>query len=169
MRFRQTEENGIPTIDLIPMLTVMMGVLAFFVVISVSLSSEQLIQIDLPPESTEDTPTASEIQPEPFIIELDATGQQRLNDAPIAAEQLVAEVQAYLARYPDRIVYLVPSRELPYEQVIQFLGDMRSIGGDRISLALEKTTAESTAGSTTGSTTESTAESIAEPNPAAGF
>lgn len=138
MRFRRSsEDTSIPTIDLIPMLTVMMGVLAFFVVISVSLGSEQLIQVDLPPEQTEDTPDADDTTQEPFIVEMDASGQQLLNGIPVTTEQLNAEVQGYLARNADTVVYLVPSRELPYEQVMQFLGDMRSIGGDRISLALE--------------------------------
>lgn len=138
MRFRRpSEDTSIPTIDLIPMLTVMMGVLAFFVVISVSLGSEQLIQVDLPPDQTEDTPDADDTTQEPFIVEMDASGQQLLNGTPVTTEQLNAEVQGYLARNADTVVYLVPSRELPYEQVMQFLGDMRSIGGDRISLALE--------------------------------
>ncbi len=139
MRFRHTsEENDIPTIDLIPMLTVMMGVLAFFVVISVALGSEQLIQVDLPPEQSEDTPTADAAAQEPFIIEMDATGLQLLNGEPIGPDQLSARVQAYLAQNPQNVVYLVPSRELPYEQVMRFLGDMRMVGGDRVSLALEE-------------------------------
>lgn len=139
MRFRHSsEDSSIPTIDLIPMLTVMMGVLAFFVVISVSLGSEQLIQVDLPPESTEDTPTTPDTQAEPFIVELDESGQELLNGQPVTTEQLNAQVQTYLTRNPEKIVYLVPSRDLPYEQVMRFLGEMRSIGGDRISLALEE-------------------------------
>lgn len=139
MRFRQsTEDSSIPTIDLIPMLTVMMGVLAFFVVISVSLGSEQLIQVDLPPEQNEDTP-AAETSQDPFIVEMDASGQQMLNGEPISTQALSAQIQAYLAQNADSTVYLVPSRELPYEQVMRFLGDMRTIGGDRVSLALNKT------------------------------
>lgn len=139
MRFRERgEDSSIPTIDLIPMLTVMMGVLAFFVVISVSLGSEQLIQVDLPPEQTDDTPTADESVQTPFIVEMDATGQQLLNGVPISSEQLVAEVQGYLGRNADNTVYLVPDRELPYEQVMRFLGEMRTVGGDRVSLALEE-------------------------------
>ncbi|MGD1864398.1 MAG: ExbD/TolR family protein [Phormidesmis sp.] len=139
MRFRESSSNNdIPTIDLIPMLTVMMGVLAFFVVVSVALGSEQLIQVDLPPEQTEDTPTAADTTQEPFIVEMDATGQQILNGAPVTSEQLTVEIDRYLAANADQTVYLVPSRELPYEQVMQFLGDMRSVGGDRVSLALEE-------------------------------
>ncbi|MEL6352940.1 MAG: biopolymer transporter ExbD [Cyanobacteria bacterium J06627_28] len=139
MRFRNSStENDIPTIDLIPMLTVMMGVLAFFVVIAVSLGSEQLIQVDLPPEQNEDTPTATDTVSDPFIVEMDETGQQLLNGQPIEAQQLALEVENYLARNADSTVYLVPSRELPYEQVMQFLGDMRAVGGTRVSLALEE-------------------------------
>jgi len=139
MRFRQSSEGSdIPTIDLIPMLTVMMGVLAFFVVISVSLGSEQLIQVDLPPTENEDTPDATDAVSDPFIVEMDETGQQLLNGQPIEPDQLSLEIEAYLARNPDNIVYLVPSRDLPYEQVMQFLGDMRAVGGKRVSLALRE-------------------------------
>ena len=138
MRFKKPE-TPIPTIDLIPMLTVMMGVLAFFVVISVSLSNDQLIQVNLPPEPTEDTPTSDQTTSEPFIVSLDADGQQRLNGVPIATDQLITEINAYLDSNPNQNVYLVPSRQLPYEQVMRFLGDMRAVGGsDRVSLALEK-------------------------------
>ena len=122
------------------MLTVMMGVLAFFVVIAVSLGNEQLIQVDLPPEQSEDTPTATDTVSEPFIVEMDEKGQQLLNGQPIDAQQLALEVENYLARNADSTVYLVPSRELPYEQVMQFLGDMRAVGGTRVSLALEEST-----------------------------
>lgn len=153
MRFRQSSEGrDIPTIDLIPMLTVMMGVLAFFVVISVSMGSEQLIQVDLPPEESEDTPTAPDTVNDPFIVEMDETGQQLLNGQPVDSQQLAVEVESYLARNPSNIVYLVPSRDLPYERVMQFLGDMRGVGGKRVSLALQEPP-ESAVDSTTDTTT----------------
>lgn len=137
MRFKK-QEDPIPTIDLIPMLTVMMGVLAFFVVVSISLSREQLIQVELPPDQSEDNSTTNEISADPFIVSMDADGQQLLNGVPATTDQLNAEVSAYLSRNPTDTVYLVPSRELPYEEVMRFLGDMRAVGGDRISLALEQ-------------------------------
>ncbi|MBE9077034.1 biopolymer transporter ExbD [Romeria aff. gracilis LEGE 07310] len=136
MRLR-SRNTPIPTIDLIPMLTVMMGVLAFFVVLAVSLGSEQLIEIQLPPESS-DPPPAEPIVADPFIVEVDSQGQRLLNQQPIEAEQLNAEIQAYLARSPENTVYLLPSQELPYETVMQFLGEMRAVGGDRVSLAIEE-------------------------------
>ncbi|EKU97272.1 biopolymer transport protein [Leptolyngbya sp. PCC 7375] len=138
MPLGKRRESKIPTIDLVPMLTVMMGVLAFFVVISVSLGSEQLIEVELPPEQTEDVPpdqlpSADEI----FIVEMDENQETSLNGQPIDSTQLALEIENYLQKNPDKTVYLVPDQELPYENVMQFLGDMRAVGGDQVSLALE--------------------------------
>ncbi|MEA5463234.1 ExbD/TolR family protein [Leptothoe sp. PORK10 BA2] len=138
MAFGKRSESKIPTINLVPMLTVMMGVLAFFVVVSVSLGSEQLIEVELPPEQTEDVPpdqlpSIDEI----FIVEMDANEKTLLNGQPIESEQLALEISEYLEKNADKTVYLVPDQTLPYENVMQFLGDMRAVGGDRVSLALE--------------------------------
>lgn len=138
MPLGKRKESKIPKIDLVPMLTVMMGVLAFFVVIAVSLGSEQLIEVELPPEQTEDLPpeqlpSADEI----FIVEMDENQETSLNGQPIDSTQLALEIDNYLKKNPDKTVYLVPNQELPYENVMQFLGDMRAVGGDQVSLALE--------------------------------
>ena len=138
MPLGKRQESKIPTIDLVPMLTVMMGVLAFFVVIAVSLGSEQLIEVELPPEQTEDIPpdqlpSVDEI----FIVEMDENQDMSLNGQPIDSAQLSLEIDNYLTQNPNKTVYLVPAQGLPYENVMQFLGDMRAVGGDRVSLALE--------------------------------
>ncbi len=138
MPLGKRQESKIPTIDLVPMLTVMMGVLAFFVVVAVSLGSEQLIEVELPPEQTEEPPpdqlpSINEI----FIVEMDENQETFLNGQPLESTQLALEIEEYLEKNPDKTVYLVPDQELPYENVMQFLGDMRAVGGDRVSLALE--------------------------------
>ncbi|MEM1238879.1 MAG: biopolymer transporter ExbD [Cyanobacteria bacterium P01_H01_bin.26] len=138
MALGKRRESKIPNIDLVPMLTVMMGVLAFFVVIAVSLGSEQLIEVELPPEQTEDLPPDQLPSIEDiFIVEMDANQKTSLNGQPLEGDQLALEIENYLTKNPDKTVYLVPDQELPYENVMQFLGDMRAVGGDRVSLALE--------------------------------
>ena len=138
MALGKRRESKIPNIDLVPMLTVMMGVLAFFVVVAVSLGSEQLIEVELPPEQTEDPPPDQLPSIEDiFIVEMDANQQTLLNGQPLEGDQLALEIENYLTKNPDKTVYLVPDQELPYENVMQFLGDMRAVGGDRVSLALE--------------------------------
>ena len=138
MALGKRRESKIPNIDLVPMLTVMMGVLAFFVVIAVSLGSEQLIEVELPPEQTEDPPPDQLPSIEDiFIVEMDENQKTSLNGQPLEGDQLALEIENYLTKNPDKTVYLVPDQELPYENVMQFLGDMRAIGGERVSLALE--------------------------------
>jgi biopolymer transport protein ExbD len=46
-------------------------------------------------------------------------------------------MQDYLQKNPNGAVVLNADRKLPYEQVVQLLGRMRDIGGDRVSLAIE--------------------------------
>ncbi len=136
MRFHQNSENqGMPVIDLVPMLTVMLGVLSYFVVVSASMSTDESLQVDLPPESSSPAPKANSV---PFIVQMDASGQPLLNGEPVSPDVLANQVQTYLAQNKESTVYLVPSHDLPYEQVMNFLGDMRTVGGDRVSLALEE-------------------------------
>ena len=137
MRFRETKDTAPPQVDLIPMLTVMMGVLAFFVVVTLTLGSEEKIDMKLPAAQQEDQPSTP-ITTQPFIVEMDANGGFKVNTNPIDKETLKVQMEAYLAENADNVVYLLPNRELPYEQVIQFLGEMRTIGGDRVSLAIEE-------------------------------
>jgi biopolymer transport protein ExbD len=138
MRFKHRPESEIPTIDLIPMLTVMMGVLAFFVVLTVSLGSEEQIEINLPPAASDTTPLNVTTPDDLFIVELNQQQQTLLNGVPIAEDALAVQIGRYLDSHPEDMVYLVPHQDLAYEAVIQFLGKMRTIGGDRVSLALEK-------------------------------
>jgi biopolymer transport protein ExbD len=136
MRFSQRQSSKLPQIDLIPMLNVMMGILAFFVMITMSLGSEKLIDVQLPAEQQDETP--SPLPADPFIVQLVGENQVQLNGQPIDIEALKGQMEAYLGRNPENIVFLLPNQDLPYEQVMQFLGDMRSVGGDRVSLAIEE-------------------------------
>ena len=135
MRFRTQPSPPPPQVDLIPMLTVMMGVLAFFVVITTTLSQETLVEIQLPGEQQADTPTV--FPADPFIVELVGNREILLNGQPIDLATLTPQMEAYLSRNPDDMVFLLPNPDLPYEQVMQFLGEMRRIGGNRVSLAIE--------------------------------
>lgn len=137
MRFRESNNTPSPQVDLIPMLTVMMGVLAFFVVVTITLGDEQLVDMQLPPAQPEDQPPP-QLTAEPFIVELNQGGGILLNNQPIDKESMKAQMESYLDQKSDNAVYLLPNRDLPYEEVMQFLGEMRAIGGDRVSLAIEE-------------------------------
>jgi len=136
MQFNQHHQAKLPQIDLIPMLNVMMGILAFFVMITMTLGSEQLIEVQLPAEQQPDQPAP--LPTDPFIVELVAPDQVLLNGQPVDVPTLQQRMETYLGRNRDHVVFLLPNRDLPYEQVMQFLAQMRAIGGERVSLAIEE-------------------------------
>ncbi|MBE9158397.1 biopolymer transporter ExbD [Nodosilinea sp. LEGE 06152] len=136
MRFKSKLSPNPPQVDLVPMLTVMMGILAFFVTITMTLGSETLIEVQLPAEQQDNAPPP--LPADPFIVELVGENQVQLNGQPIEVDTLKGQMDAYLSRNPENIVFLLPNQDLPYEQVMQFLGEMRSVGGNRVSLAIEE-------------------------------
>ena len=136
MRFKNQQNAKLPQVDLIPMLNVMMGILAFFVMITMSLGSEQLIEVQLPAEQPENV--SPPLPANPFIVELVGEGEILLNGQPTDVPTLQGRMESYLASDPENIVFILPNQDLPYEVVMQFLGEMRAVGGDRVSLAIEE-------------------------------
>ncbi|MGP1387911.1 MAG: ExbD/TolR family protein [Thainema sp.] len=133
MRFKQTSDSQLPEVDLIPMLNVMMGILAFFVMITMMLTIEQSVDVQLPDKNADPAQTDT---PEPMIVQLDPQQQILVNDQPVTEEILIEQMQAYLANNSEGVVALKADLDLMYEPVIQLLGTMREIGGDRVSLVI---------------------------------
>ncbi|MEC4984798.1 MAG: biopolymer transporter ExbD [Oscillatoria sp. PMC 1068.18] len=136
MRFKTRQDNSkIPTIDLIPMLNVMMAVLAFFVLISTTLLNELAVDVQLP-TNTEASDEPPEKLPEPYLIEITPAGIFQ-DEQPLSKEQLFTEIQTYLNENAQGAVLLKADEKVPYEQVIQLLVEMKDVGGENVSLAIE--------------------------------
>jgi biopolymer transport protein ExbD len=135
MRFRNRQQDSqLPEINLIPMLDVLMTVLTFFIVVSMTLVSQQGVDIQLPNSSDAAPPSAA---PDPLVVKLTQQGQLLLNEQPISRDQLEPQMQAYLNGSPQGFVVLASDRRVPYSEVVALLGEMREVGGDRVSLAIE--------------------------------
>jgi biopolymer transport protein ExbD len=135
MRFKRNHRGSLPEVNLVPMMDVLMTVLTFFIIVSMTLATQQGVQVQLP---SNQPASPTEPQPEPLIIRMNAEDQLLLNEQPIARAELLSNVQAYLEKTPKGAVVLQADRQLPYEQVIQMLGEMKDVGGDRVSLAIEE-------------------------------
>lgn len=137
MRFKKRQSHAtLPEINLVPMMDVLMTVLTFFIILSILLSNETLVEVQLPEETQADQPVS--LPADPFIVELVSANELTLNGQPIDRATLEVEMKAYLSRNPTDTIFLLPNQDLPYEAVMQFLGEMRRIGGDRVSLAIEE-------------------------------
>lgn len=113
-----------------------MTVLTFFIIISMLLTSEQGVQVQLPNNPDTATPPPSDL-PDPLLVKLSTQGIS-LNGRPASRKQLQQQMQTYLTGNTEGFVVLQAAPEIPYEQVIQLLGEMKDVGGDRVSLAIDE-------------------------------
>ena len=135
LRARQ-ESKGVPEVNLVPMMDVLMTVLTFFVIISMELSGVQIFGVSLP-QAVSGVDEEVVEKTEPLVIGLREDGSTVYNDEPITIPALAPIIQGYFADSPDGFVMLKADRTLPYADVAKLLADLRSIGGKKVSLAVE--------------------------------
>ena len=137
MRFNSQQKGSqMPDVNLVPMMDVILTILTFFIIVSMTLTGQQQ-SVDITLPST-DTGASTLPVPDPFVVGLNQQGQVLLNNQLVSDAQLSQQMQTYLVQNSKGAVILKADRKLPYEQVIQVLGKMRDIGGDRVSLAIEQ-------------------------------
>lgn len=140
MRFKTQQSNPpLPNIDLIPMLNVMMSVLAFFVLISMTLNPAPA-GLDIPlPKDEEATDKPSKIELDDLTIQLKANEQIWLGETQLAnSEELLVRVRAYLQTDSRGNILLNADPNVAYERVIEILLALREIGGNRVLLAIQE-------------------------------
>ncbi len=134
MRFKQRRNSSMPALNLVPMLDVLMVVLTFFIIVSMTLTTQNGLEVQLP-SNEESAPTNAE--PKVAIVQLDPQGKVLFDDRPTSTAELKGQVKEFLWLNPKGSVVLQASEKLPYEQVISLLGEMKEAGGERVSLAIE--------------------------------
>lgn len=139
MRFRKQQRNSsIPEVNLVPMMDVMMSVLTFFIITSMSLTGQKLVNVNLPGLVGSQSGENEDKITQPLVIGLNRQGKILLDDQVSSVEQLTEKMQTYLVQNPQGTVVLKADRELPYEQVVKLLKEMAKIGGSQVSLAIER-------------------------------
>ncbi|MGG6263991.1 ExbD/TolR family protein [Leptolyngbya sp. AN03gr2] len=126
--------SSMPEVNLVPMMDVIMTILTFFIIVSMTLTNFQSVDVALPSSRSgvnRERPT------DPLIVGLNQQQQILLQGSPATREQLTQTIQTYLAQNPKGVVVLKADKQLPYEEVIQVLGTLKELGGDRVSLAIE--------------------------------
>ncbi|MFM7425422.1 MAG: ExbD/TolR family protein [Elainella sp.] len=140
MRFKDSRaRNELPEVNLVPMMDVLMTVLTFFIIVSMTLTGKQIANVIIPKTSG----AGVESVPEQATLTVGLTAQNQiiLEDKPIDATQLGEAMQQFYTKHPKGVVSLKADKELDYSKVVQLLKTMRDIGGDRVSLAIQQTQA----------------------------
>ncbi len=133
----RNRDSQVPEVNLVPMMDVLMTVLTFFIIISMTMSGQAILGIQLPEVESEDIEdVVAELPDETLIIGLTPTGELVLEDQTLSVEEVSDRVLAYLSESDERAVILKADRDLTYEDVAEILAALRDVGGDRIYLGI---------------------------------
>lgn len=136
MRFKNRHQaSSLPEVNLVPMMDVIMTILTFFIIVSMTLTNQQTVDVTLP--STNGAGSSQPQEGDTLMVGLNLQGQILLDSQPVTEAQITQQVQSYLAQKPKGVVILKADRQVPYEQVAKVLGTLRDAGGERVSLAID--------------------------------
>jgi biopolymer transport protein ExbD len=130
--------NQMPELNLVPMMDVLMTVLTFFIVVSMTFNAQLMAGINLPQtkgEGTQGKPTNTAKQ---LVIGLNPQGKIRMGDRQLTPEDLADRITTFLNQNPEGQVILKADRGLEFREVQALLKTMRDIGGDRVSLSITR-------------------------------
>ncbi|MEO0768637.1 MAG: biopolymer transporter ExbD [Cyanobacteria bacterium J06649_4] len=139
MRTRNRRPSRVPEVNLVPMMDVLMTVLIFFVIISMGLTGVQINGVTLPKSvNSADEVTADKAdEAKPLTIGLTSDKSLILDGETVDIQGLAPAIKAYFEENPEGSLMLKADRALPYEDIAELLGELRKIGGRRVSLAVE--------------------------------
>jgi len=132
MRRKASDQERLPEVNLIPMLNAMLAILAFFVMVSISLGLEKSVAFRLPADRY---PEATETRP--LVLDLTENGILR-DEQPLPQAEALALAQQYLQATPQGFILLRPTSTLTYQQLMEVLLPLQEFGGDRVSLVIRE-------------------------------
>ncbi|OKH17215.1 ExbD/TolR family protein [[Limnothrix rosea] IAM M-220] len=130
--FKLWQEESTPDfrIEIIPLIDVIFCVLTFFILAAVNLSRQQAINLDLPMANS-----GTVQMPNMAIVSLTDFGQIYVEKQLIQTQaQFTQIIEDYLERNPEGLVILNASEKRSYQEVMQVLDWLKSIGGTRVAL-----------------------------------
>lgn len=137
MRFsRRRQESRLPEINLVPMMDVLMTVLTFFIIISMTLNG-QAVNVLLPKTNEAAAKEGEGGADATLVVGLNANEEILVDGKVVSPTDLVQRMQTYFDKNPEGVVTLKADRSLTYEQVANLLKAMRDVGGGRVSLGIE--------------------------------
>lgn len=136
MKFRGRHQGSqMPELNLVPLMDVIMTILIYFIIVSMTLTNFQAVDVTLPGRGGQSGSSAVPI--EPLVVGLNLQGQILVNSAVVSQDELGAAVTQYLSEKPKGLVVIKADRAVPYEGVVTLLSSLQRLGGDRVSLAVE--------------------------------
>ncbi|MBD2019438.1 biopolymer transporter ExbD [Leptolyngbya sp. FACHB-36] len=150
-------------IQIIPLIDVIFCILTFFILAALQLTRQQTINVDLPQAATGSAQTRDTL-----IVTISSTGQTFVEKQLVDRNQLYQLLEQYRQQNPNGLLVLNASKVAFYNDVVQVLDLMRSVGGDRVALATMPVEANQPAGASPAPTA-SPSNLFGNPNPSPPF
>ena len=136
MKFRgQHQGSQMPDLNLVPLMDVIMTILIYFIIVSMTLTNFESVNVRLP--GVGGSAKSSAVPTDPLVVGLNRQGQILVNNTVVSPDELASSVTQYLSKKPQGVVILKADRAVPYEGVVTLLSSLQRLGGDRVSLAVE--------------------------------
>ncbi|MGB3693415.1 MAG: biopolymer transporter ExbD [Spirulinaceae cyanobacterium] len=135
MRFREQKELGkIPEVDLTPLLDVLMSVLTFFIISSMTLTGQNIANLELPGSSNSSEINQAE---EKLIIALDKDRKITIEGKEVNQAELAEKIKTYLKEKPESTIIFKADRSLPYFEIKQLVNEMAKVAKKKVSFAIQ--------------------------------
>ncbi|MEO1790754.1 MAG: biopolymer transporter ExbD [Cyanobacteria bacterium J06629_19] len=120
-------------IEILPMIDVIFCILTFFILAAVGLSRQQVIDLTLP--SVNNSVPLSGDGTNRLYISVDSNGQVYLESNPVPISLLQNVAAQYRQEQPNGTIVLYAATSARYEDVLTVLDLLKSVAGNRVSLA----------------------------------
>ena len=130
--------SSVPEVNLVPMMDVLMSVLTFFIITSMTMTGQRVGDVTIPETEDLGASVVEDTSIQQLVIGLDQNKQIWLQGEVVDEEGLTEAMTTYLAENGEGIVVLKADRELDYKDITLFLENMSKIGGDRVALAVDR-------------------------------
>ena len=120
-------------INMTPLVDVMLVLVVIFIITAPLLSSS--IKLDLPKTDA----AKSQAAPQSITLVVDKSGQAFLDDKPVNAAQLAAQLATVAGQNPDTEVQLRADTTVPYGRVVEVMGAAQAAGLNRIGFVAQPT------------------------------
>lgn len=127
-------------IEILPLIDIIFCILTFFILMTVDLARQQFqqsINLDLPTADT-GSPLAAEDSSQAnarLYVSIDSIGQVYIDRQPVGLSLLNDVLLQHQRLSPSGLIVLYASKDARYENVVQVLDLLRSVGGNRVALA----------------------------------
>ncbi|MEL4896288.1 ExbD/TolR family protein [Crocosphaera sp. Alani8] len=138
MKFKEQRSSSVPEVNLVPMIDVLMSVLLFFIITSMTLTSKILSDINLPGISNSDNTEKQENNQPGLIIGIDKDKNLFIREEMVNEEEMFQNVATFLDENPSGEVIIKADQELSYEDISQLLNKLSKISDQQVFLAIDQ-------------------------------